>query len=493
MSSAAGPHILTQRLTLGGRIAWTLSAMPELLKSFAWEAFVLFYYAQVLGLRGGLIGLALAIILIFDALVDPYIGALSDRLRNAPLGRRHTLMAAAIVPFAIGLAAVFSPPAGLTQGGLFAWLLGFGLLARCGISFYTVPAFALGGELSRDERERNLIATLRNFGNQIVLLIVPVVAFQVFFAATPQFPRGQLNPAPYPSFGLFVAGLGAALMLAAVIGTYRRARAIEAADPSAPALKETGSPVAALFRRFFDAVRITPNIGRLLAVAFLVLVVSSTINQLSLHLATYYWKLDGGETQRLLLAGTVGSIIALAMSPFLMRRLSRRGLMTVGLIAFFCLLLLAILLPMTGLAPPAGTEAMGWFVFGVRLLSGMAYGLYVVPFNAIIYDISDEHEANTGQPQQGLVGSFNFIGIQAGSAITGLLAGLFLEMIAFPAGLPAEQMPSDKVAALAWFMAGLILVSGVIVTWAARGFRVSRQRQEQINAKLLELRSARAV
>ena len=27
--------------------------MPELLKSFAWDAFVLFYYAQVIGLDAG--------------------------------------------------------------------------------------------------------------------------------------------------------------------------------------------------------------------------------------------------------------------------------------------------------------------------------------------------------------------------------------------------------------------------------------------------------
>ena len=75
-------------------------AMPELIKSFAWDAFVLFYYAQVIGLDGFRLGLALAVILVFDAVADPYIGALSDRMDRAPLGRRHTLMAAAVAPFA---------------------------------------------------------------------------------------------------------------------------------------------------------------------------------------------------------------------------------------------------------------------------------------------------------------------------------------------------------------------------------------------------------
>ncbi len=61
--------------------------MPELLKSFAWDAFVLFFYAQVVGLSGWLIGLAITVIIVFDTLVDPWIGALSDRLRGTRLGR----------------------------------------------------------------------------------------------------------------------------------------------------------------------------------------------------------------------------------------------------------------------------------------------------------------------------------------------------------------------------------------------------------------------
>jgi GPH family glycoside/pentoside/hexuronide:cation symporter len=34
-----------------------------------------------------------------------------------------------------------------------SWLTGFGLLARISISFYTVPALAMGAELSRDPND----------------------------------------------------------------------------------------------------------------------------------------------------------------------------------------------------------------------------------------------------------------------------------------------------------------------------------------------------
>ncbi len=458
-----------ERLTWPQRLAWMVCAMPELLKSFAWDFFVLFFYAQVVGLNGFLIGLAVAIIILFDTLVDPWIGALSDRMTGARFGRRHSLMFAAIIPFMIGIAGVFAPPAGMSQPAILGWLLGFGLLARCGISFWTVPAYALGGELSRDDGERRLIAVLRNLGNQIVILTVPVVAFQVFFAPSPAFPKAQLDPAPYPGFGLFVALLGGALMLIGALGTYHKARQIEA-EAAPPAVAQPAGFVA-LLRRFWDAIRITPNIGRLLMIAFLVLFVNSVINQLSLHLSTYFWQLDHQWTPRLQIGATLGSILAMALAPAFTRAMGSRRAMQLGLGAFFLAQASAVVLPLIGLAPAAGTTAIGFLVVALRVLGGLAYGLYVVPFNIVTYDIGDEHEANTGAPAQGLVASFMFIGLQLGSGAVALLAGSFLGLIAFPVGLPLADMPPEKVQALAIFVLALILLAGSAMAWLVGTFR----------------------
>ena len=49
--------------------------------------FTFFYYSAVLGLSASLVGLALAVGLVFDALVDPFIGSWSDNLKSR-LGRR---------------------------------------------------------------------------------------------------------------------------------------------------------------------------------------------------------------------------------------------------------------------------------------------------------------------------------------------------------------------------------------------------------------------
>ncbi len=444
--------------------------MPELLKSFAWDFFVLFFYGQVVGLNGFLIGLAIAIIIIFDTLVDPWIGALSDRMTGARFGRRHTLMFAAIVPFMIGIAGVFAPPGGMSQSAILAWLLGFGLLARCGISFWTVPAYALGGELSSHEDERRVIAVMRNLGNQFVILIVPAIAFGLFFTPSAAFPKGQLDPAPYPGFGLFVALLGGALMLIGALGTYHKARAIEAAEAAALAPADSG--FAAIIARFWQAIRITPNIGRLLMIAFLVLFVNSVINQLTLHLSTYFWQLDHEWNPRLQIGATLGTMLAMLLAPAFTRAVGSRRAMQWGLGAFFIAQAAAIVLPLSGLAPTAATLGIGVLIAALRFLGGFAYGLYVVPFNIVTYVIGDEHQANTGSPAQGLVASFMFIGLQLGSGAVALLSGSFLGLISFPAGLPLEQMPAGKVTALAYFVLVLILIAGGAMAWLVGSFRL---------------------
>jgi glycoside/pentoside/hexuronide:cation symporter, GPH family len=456
-------------------------AMPELLKSFVWDFFVLFFYAQVVGLNGWLLGIAIAVIIAFDTIVDPWIGTLSDRMTGARFGRRHTLMLAAILPFMLGIVGVFSPPHGMNQPQILAWLLGTGLLARCGISLWTVPAYALGGELSTNAAERRLIAVMRNMGNQLVILTVPVIAFAVFFVETPNYARAQLNPAPYAPFGLFASLLGGTLMLVGALGTLPAARRAEAADKTGEAANAAiqGGGLTA----FWQAIRITPNIGRLLCVAFLVLFVNSVINQFNLHLSTYFWQLDHSWTPTVQVGATIGSILAMFLAAPFTRAVGNRRAMMLGLVGFFSALASAVLVPLAGLAPAAGSAAMGAFIVAARFLGGLSYGLYVVPFNIVTYEIGDEHEANSGRPAQGLVASFMFIGLQLGSGAVALIGGSFLGLIGFPVGLPLDQMPPEKVRALAWFVLALIVIAGGIMAWLVGTFRIDHQKVDAIRMK----------
>jgi membrane-bound ClpP family serine protease len=84
----------------------------------------------------------------------------------------------------------------------------------------------------------------------------------------------------------------------------------------------------------------------------------------------------------------------------------------------------------------------------------------------------------------------HFLGLQAASAVVGLIAGLFLELIAFPTGVPAEQMPAEKVASLGLFVCAVMAVASGLLILVVRTFDISKDKQAAIAARLISLRSA---
>ena len=70
------------KLTLPVKLAYWTGQVAEGLFSATLSVFLLFYYNQVLGVSGTITGLALATSLLVDAIVDPMVGAMSDRLHS---------------------------------------------------------------------------------------------------------------------------------------------------------------------------------------------------------------------------------------------------------------------------------------------------------------------------------------------------------------------------------------------------------------------------
>ena len=105
---------------------------------------LMLFYNQVLGVPASLVALALLTALLFDAVIDPLIGHVSDNLRS-PWGRRHPFMYAAALPVALSYAALWNPPE-LSAQGLFVYLTVLAIVIRTFVAFYEVPSSALAAE-----------------------------------------------------------------------------------------------------------------------------------------------------------------------------------------------------------------------------------------------------------------------------------------------------------------------------------------------------------
>lgn len=481
-------HALTARLPWSARIGYGIGIAPETWKSSGWDLFVLFYYTQVLGVPGTLTGAAIAVALIVDAVTDPMIGLWSDTIRRAPLGRRHTLMAASIVPFCGAFAMLFNPPAGLTHPQLFFWLLCFAVITRIGITLWTIPFYATGVELSREPGQRSQLIAIRTIGSNAARFALTYVAFTFFFVATPQFPKGQLNPAAYPGFGFAIALLAALIMVVTITLTYKPLKRVHEAEQGQSSTKV---PFMTALKQFLPTIPLTPNIYVVIGVTLLVFVVLSTSNVLTLHLSTYYWHLEGAQIRDVQLAQVPGTIIAALLAAPVIRMLDKKRTMVFGVAGFIACVLLPVLLPLVGLLPTDGSPQLVRTLMAFQFMEGLTYGSFLVAVGATAADIADEHEANTGRPQQGVLPGITFFCTKASSALINLSVGVLLDLIRFPIGAPVEQVPYQQVEKLAIFTCVVVASAGAVLIWAVSRYRVSAEKQRLINERLRELRTAR--
>lgn len=114
------------------------------------------FYAEDLGLGLAAVGTAMLAARAVDVVSDPLAGWLCDS-HPTRFGRRKPWIAGGALLAAIGLLALFMPPAGVGLG----WLVGFTILLYVGWTFVAVPYTAWGAELTRDYDDRARLTASR--------------------------------------------------------------------------------------------------------------------------------------------------------------------------------------------------------------------------------------------------------------------------------------------------------------------------------------------
>lgn len=102
-------------------VAFGASGFPAQLMAQTFSAFVVYFYVAHLGVPAEWVAGAMIAHGILNALLNPLVGALSDRIRT-PWGRRVPWIGLGIVPLVVAFALVWMPPA-LSAAGLIVWFL----------------------------------------------------------------------------------------------------------------------------------------------------------------------------------------------------------------------------------------------------------------------------------------------------------------------------------------------------------------------------------
>lgn len=465
------------------KFGYALGAAAETIISVAFNAFNFFFYTNILGIPGTLAGLAITIALVFDAISDPVVGAWSDRWRSK-LGRRHPFMLTAPIPVMVSLYFVYSPPENLETFGLFVWLTVLTVIMRSSMTLYHVPHLALGAELSADFTERTRIMSLNTLIGAVGGYGIAFYAYAQFFAASPGYPNGMLNPAAYHQLAVWAAGIGGSIMVLTTITTMT-------VIPRLPPLHKDIAPFSfTVFISDFQSALKNRNY-LLLLVGYLLL--SATIGlreTINIHVNTYYWELIPAEIKYFTIFGVLGPIIGFMLSAPLHNKFEKKPVLVACLVTFLMITTTPILLRMTGLFPANDSPLFVPTLLTFYVMTIAVASILLISAMSALADVADEHELETGRRQEGIFYSARSFFGKASSGFGHLLAGIAIDVIEFPVNAQPGTVDSHTIFQLGLVDGPLAVIPGCIAIYFYMKFGITRKRHAEIQLLLTRRHAA---
>jgi len=149
-----------QKLSRAKKSAWALGSVADVYMTNALNYLAFPIYNMGLGVDPRLLGWALGLPRIWDALSDPLMGNISDNTRTR-WGRRRPFVFIGAVLCAVMFALIWSPPTGWSASAIGWYFMGMTFLYYTAYTVFAVPWGALGLELTTDYNERTRVQAYR--------------------------------------------------------------------------------------------------------------------------------------------------------------------------------------------------------------------------------------------------------------------------------------------------------------------------------------------
>lgn len=450
------------------------------IKDGIFQLFLFFYFSQVLGLDAALAGTSTVVALVFDAISDPLVGMLSDKWKSKKWGRRHPFMLASALPLGLFIYLLFLPPEGLGQMGLFWWLTIFTILVRLSLTLFLVPGMSLGAELTDDYEDRTSVTAYRIMFAALVAPFVIIFGLVFMFTPTEEMSNGLFNAEAYPKFALLC---GVLITLIILFSTWATRDSI----PYLPQANDTETRVTVkdIFANLALAFKMKSY--RTLVLFVMTIYIAIGIGTIFIpYFTTYYFGLSEKELALLPLASAVGGIASLIFAPLMGKRLDKRQSTIIGTVFFALFFSLPFSLKLMGLFPENENPLSLYLYVSCNTV---AYSFMFVTLsiaNSMMADVTDEHELNTGEREEGLFFSTMSFAYKCTVGLGYFLAGILLNIIAFPKQADVADVPVETIRSLGLIGGPVLFLIYIFALFFIVSYPISRTRYQEIRAALEE-------
>ena len=369
-------------------------------------AFYFFKYCtDVLLIAPGVMGLLYGLARIWDAAIDPIVGFLSDKTRNA-LGRRRSWLIASAPAVLVAWVMLWNPPAMLEGMQLAIWM---GVALFCystAITLFAVPYNALGMELTTSYHDRTRLFAYRYIMSALGMLI----GFGAFYVI------GSADEANY--FGLttreivLLISIVAALVwaLTILITTY--------GIREQPHYSGRGSKK--ITHAYRDVFR-NKHARLILFIHTVQMISNSSLSLLAVYVLQYVVKLSMENTVMMMIVFSVPALFMMPLWVKLSTRFGKKNTWIFSMVVAGC-----------GYGLFMFVEEGSFYIFILMgILIGMGYACYNILSFSIYADIIDYDEYVSGERKEGAYLAVWYFLLKASMGVAAIILGFVLQWVGF--------------------------------------------------------------
>jgi GPH family glycoside/pentoside/hexuronide:cation symporter len=440
---------MNRKISLGRKIGYGAGEFSSSIFFTITSFWLMNFLTDEVRLSAALAGTALLVGKIWDAVIDPFIGYLSDHTKSR-WGRRRPYILFFAIPFGVAFVLMFRNPGIEAQTGKFIWTLLTYIFFCTVYSFTNIPYNALLPEMTPDYNERTNIAGFKQ-GFAVVGTLLGAGAAMPIMALFAGRTAGFIGMSAI--FGFLAA-------LSLLVSFFSVREPVETVSP------QKGSVLTSLKDAFTNKPFLL-----LLTTWFL----NSTAVAIMQSMLIYYYKYvfqDEAAVTMAMIFLLVFTMITLPLWVWLCKKLGKKAAyiagMTLTLVAVTCFAFFA-----DKLGPNLALIFMG--------LAGIGFASHYVAPWSMAPDTIEYGFAKSGVRREGVYYSIWTFVIALGGALAGFLVGNGLDLFGYVPDTVQSASSILGIRLLIGILPAIIILAGNIVL---AFYPLTRQRYEEILANL---------
>lgn len=432
--------------------------------------FFMFFGTSVLKVSGSLIGLAVALATIWDAVTDPIVGFISDNKKLGVFGYRNGYMLIGTIGITIMNLFIWFVPINLNPTIKFLWVTTALILNETFCTLFSTPYSALCSDLVTDYNDRTAIQIYKTifflFG-----MILPSVLLYVFLPNTSQYPQGQLNPMGYKSIAIFCSSVMLVCGLLCVFGTLKISKTKKSQETN------TEQKFSQIFKGFGSCLKNKQQ--RIIIFGYSLSMVSSAIlTSVGLHFFTYCFNYSSFKITLLLSALLVGMVVSQPVWYKISLKEDKKPALLSGLlVAIFGIIIIMLVYIFKTLI----IQFSFYIILIAILIVGFGAGtLYCLP-TSMYLDVIEYVTENDNENMSGTFQSFLTFSYNISNALALLVVGVLLDLIKFDPNLLTQNRMVQTGIAIILFVGVLISLIGTFILFS--GYKLKKKHFENIATK----------